>query len=113
MTNKNDLLEELLEADFTYTVSKAGVYLDGFYKSSGVTLVFDDVKQEWVATARYNEKTVVESLDDLVHLNYQWWQYSKDRYDGWVAPEEKWLPLMVKLGLVTVKTETKTVTTYR
>ena len=113
MSNKADLLNELLEANFEYSVSKAGVYLEGFYKSSGITLVYDDVEQNWVATARYNEKTVVNTLDDLVHLNYQWWQYSKDRYEGWANPEEEWLPLMVKLGLVTVKTETKTVTTYR
>lgn len=113
MSNKANLLNELLEADLNYTVSKAGVYLEGFYKSSGVTLNYDDVAQQWVATARYNEKTVVDTLDDLVHLNYQWWQFSKNRYEGWANPEENWLPLMVKLGLVTVKTETTTVTTYR
>ena len=64
-----------------------------------------------VAHARYNEKTDIESLDDLVHLNYTWWQNYKDRYEGWQNPEQDWIPLMEKLNLI--QKEVKIVTTYK
>ena len=73
---------------------KAEVYLDGdelcyllhgFYKSNRVSL---KIKSGTViAQARYNEATEIKCWDDIVRLNFRWWQYSKDRFDGWKLPE--------------------------
>lgn len=96
-------IEELVEAGISVTLQKGNKFrLEGFYKSGEVTI--EQREGGWVACARYNEVTGIDTLQDLVNLNYKWWQYSKDRYEGWQQPESLWAPLMVKFGLVQEKT---------
>lgn len=62
-----------------------------FYKSDTVTIEEEDGKL--IATARYNEKTEITCPKDIVELNHDWWEYSKDRFDGWVRPTNEWKKL--------------------
>ncbi len=72
--------------------------IEGFYKSGGVNLF--ETPDGIFAEARYNEITQIESFEDLVHLNYRWWDISKERFEGWKTPDERWLPLLLERNLV-------------
>jgi len=102
LENKVHVELELKEGQINYI-------LKGFYKSSGVTL--EQQGENIAVKQRYNEVDYIEDFDELVRINYRWWQYSKDRYEGWVSPESAWLQPMLDMGLI--KAETKTVTTYQ
>jgi len=62
--------------------------VDGFYKSDSISI--EEENGKLIATARYDEKTEIEDPRDIVELNYKWWNYSKDRFDGWREPSENW-----------------------
>ena len=110
----NKIIEELLkkgvpvEMIHNKDTDKTEFVLDGFYKSGEIRLI--EKEEKLYAHARYNEVTEINSLFDLVNLNYDWWKYSEDRFDGWINPDPTWLPLLLEFGLV--KEETKTITTY-
>lgn len=109
------LIRDLLEKGFTIsgvTLSENGdlqFELQGFYKSGSVKIYADS--NYIYALARYNEITELNytnPFDSLVNLNYEWWQKSKSRYEGWSQPNSDWLPYLIEKGLVTEKT----ITTY-
>jgi len=81
--------------------------VDGFYKS-GTVFLLPKTDKTFTAISRYDERTDIAFIEDLVALNYQWWEYSKDRgFDGWLSPNDWWLPLLEKGGYV--KTEMRKV----
>lgn len=101
--NIPDFIEELVEAGIDVFLQKGGkFYIEGFYKSGSITIEWDT--SQWVACARYNEVTRIDTLQDLVELNYDWWQRSKDRCEGWEQPNDKWVPLLLKYGYIKAKT---------
>jgi len=71
--------------------------VDDFYKSGSITI--EEENGKLIATARYNEKTEIEDPKDIVALNYEWWNYSKDRFDGWKEPSENWKRLFDVYGI--------------
>ena len=90
------------------TLEKKGVSLvgaiEGFYKSNYVWLCeLDDGELHCIA--RYGEdEGIIKSIDDLAKINFNWWDYSRDR--GWTKPtepEEFWLPHFIRLDLVDVE----------
>ncbi|PLS19000.1 hypothetical protein CVD28_00945 [Bacillus sp. M6-12] len=95
----NEIILQLVEKDIPVELRKNGFVIEGFYKSGQVRL---EPKEDgtFIAHSRYDQKDDIESFDDLVHLNHEWWGYSKDRSEGWKKPEEKWAVEMVRLGLV-------------
>ena len=114
-----ELIVELLQKGFHISsvslmpTDDLAYHLDGFYKSSGIKLYHDGYSI--YAEARYGEVTDLGDydypFDGLVHLNYKWWQSSKDRYEGWVSPDVDWLPYLIEKGLVEV--EEKVVKIYK
>ena len=84
--------------------------IDGFYKSGTVTLV-PLGEGRYQVRARYDEISEIDSFEDLVGINAQWWERSRTRSDGWEAPHPKWVGDLVRCGYVHV--ETRTVSTYR
>ena len=100
----NKIIEETLENDIPVTTTinpqtkKKEYMLEGFYKSGIVKLIEEDDKL--IAISRYNERTNVESLFDIVLLNYEWWVSSKERYEGWENPDNMWIPLLLKFNLI-------------
>jgi hypothetical protein len=99
------VLKELLDNGVSFEISKdenreSYVYeITGFYKSNFVKLREKD-SDTLEATCRYNETETITSFDDLVRLNYRWWDYSKDRFDGWASPEGDYMKHFKRLGLV-------------
>lgn len=100
----NPLILELIDKGFGLSLQKDGFVLEGFYKSGTVRL---EPKEDGTFTAhsRYNQQDEISSIDDLVYLNRQWWRYSKDRFEGWKKPEEKWAKEMVRLGILKTRIE--------
>lgn len=75
-----------------YVPSRGFVYeIDGFYKSGTITI--EEESGKLIATARYNEKTEIKEPKDIVQLNFNWWEYSQDIFDGWKWPGSNWLRL--------------------
>lgn len=101
----NEIILELVEKEFPVAIRKDGFIIEGFYKSGTVRL---EPKEDGTFTAhsRYDQEDTIESFDDLVYLNHEWWSYSKGRSEGWLKPDEKWAKEMVRLGLVKRKEET-------
>jgi hypothetical protein len=79
--------------------------IDGFYKSDTINL-YKTSTGKWECAARYNEINIVESFDDLVHINYVWWIRSRDRYEGWQEPHGYWKQHLIDMKLVTVEPHT-------
>lgn len=108
----NKIIEEIvkngipIQLSFNKEKNKMIYTIDGFYKSGSIDLEEKDGGNDLIATARYGEQTLVCNFNDLVSLNYDWWMYSKDRYDGWKNPESCWLPFLIDMGLVTKTVET-------
>lgn len=103
-------IEELVEAGIPVSLQKGGSFhIEGFYKSSGVTIVKSSEFDYWLAESRYSQIDRIEDLNDIVGLNYYWWQHSKDRYEGWAQPEAAWIPLLVQFGYIKEKTIPATV----
>lgn len=100
----NKIIEELIENNipvittFNPQTKKKEYILEGFYKSGTVKLIETDDKL--TAIARYNEETNIESLYDIVQLNYEWWISSKERFDGWKNPDQLWIPLLIKYNFI-------------
>lgn len=81
---------ELESNDFIYTI-------DGFYKSGSIKLKVVD--GELIATARYDEKTTIKEPKDIVRLNLEWFNFSRDRLYEWRKPKELWLGLFKQFDL--------------
>lgn len=100
-----EIIEKGIQVKIEYnTVEKRNEYvLTGFYKSGMVTLYEDD--GHLMAQTRYGEITPINTFNDLVYLNYEWWiMYRK--YMGWEEPEKEWLPHIIEANLVKVETKT-------
>jgi hypothetical protein len=98
----NKIIEESIKIGIPirceYVIDRGFVYeIDGFYKSD--TISIEEQNGILIATARYNEKTEINTPEDIVKLNYKWWEYSKDRYDGWKYPSKNWKNLYDIYGI--------------
>lgn len=96
---------ELVEKGFELKVRKSGIFIEGFYKSGTVEMIINE-EDQLIAKSRYNQEDVIETFNDLVYLNYEWWQKSKGRSDHWTSPANEWGEFMVELGLAKKRTET-------
>lgn len=97
------LVKTLVDKGLSVNISKEGYSLEGFYKSGSV--IFNELNENTLLChQRYDEVEEVSSFDDIVRVNFKWWQRSKAR--GWGNPEEFWLQEFIRLDLVTVKTIT-------
>lgn len=94
----------LIEKDVELTVCKEGISIDGFYKSGTIRLVVNE-RDELIAHSRYQQEDTIETFEDLVHLNYEWWQQSKNRSSHWKKPETEWGDFMAEIGLVKKRVE--------
>jgi len=92
----NKIIEESIKIGIPikceYVPNRGFVYeVDGFYKSG--TISIEEENGKLIATSRYNKKTEIKSPKDIVKLNYEWWDFSKDRFDGWKVPNDTWKKL--------------------
>ena len=76
-TDVSDLIYDLfsngilVRSEYNVQAEKPEFVIGGFYKSGDVRLIEDNGKL--IAHARYDEKTEISSLRDIVELNYNWW----------------------------------------
>jgi len=89
----NKIIEESIKIGIPikceFVPNRGFVYeVDDFYKSGSITIEEEDGKL--IAMARYNEKTEITKPEDIVQLNHRWWDYSKDRFEGWRHPNPTW-----------------------
>lgn len=89
----NNIIEESIKIGIPikceFVPNRGFVYeVDDFYKSGSITI--EEENGKLIATARYNEKTTITKPEDIVQLNYRWWDYSKDRFEGWRYPNPTW-----------------------
>lgn len=84
--------EYILNRGFVYEVT-------GFYKSDIISIEEQD--GFLIASCRYGKKTQINEPKDIVQLNYEWWNYSKDRFDGWAYPSITWKKLFEKFDIST------------
>lgn len=112
----NQIIDQLVRTGISVVVSfnkeedRIEYIVDGFYKSGTIKLIDEgDGNDEnfLTAIARYDERTTISSVRDLVKLNYDWWQSSRDRFDGWKDPNIMWIPLLLDYSFI------QTITTYR
>ncbi len=75
--------------------------ISGFYKSGDVILYEDG--DEITCKQRYDSVDVINSFEDLVGINYYWWESSKDRYEGWRDPDSNWLERLIEFGYMKKK----------
>jgi hypothetical protein len=98
-------IEELLQEGVRVLFerdSNGGVQfvLDGFYKSGEATVCLLD--GAWVAKTRYKQIDPVESVEDLVRINHEWWKYSQNRNTFWEQPDGSWIGLLEKYGFYVI-----------
>lgn len=93
-----DLASQLVDFGIPVSLLKNSVSIEsGFYKSDGcVYLVIED--DEVVLKSRYDSSKTVELLRDIVAESYDWYDYSKDRHDGWELPAPGWDKLYDMFG---------------
>lgn len=81
-------IQELLEHDIPVSLTKDGFVVEGFYKSGTIEIQCRN-EADWYAVARYQEKTDVEDIQDIVAINHLWWLRGKERYEGWSQPDRR------------------------
>lgn len=79
------------------------VEVPGFYKSGHITLKYDEVL---TATDRYGQETTLLYFTDLLALNLEWWERSKDRASTWNEPDPIWADLLERFGFIVKETVT-------
>ena len=81
--------------------------IDGFYKSGTIKLIervgYGD--NAFLAESRYDQIDFINTFNDLVYLNYEWWMDSRERYEGWADPDPQWLPHLIGANLIKVETK--------
>lgn len=93
-------LQELAEANIKVELNGGNRFLVyGFYKSGDALVDFDAMS----ITTRYDTIRLFEDDDDLARvltwLNYDWWDSSKDRHEGWKTPDSSWLKFYEKYNI--------------
>lgn len=100
---EKEICDALTERNISYEFQSGGFTVYGFYKSGIITLQTNK-EGTLTATSRYSKETEIRCFDDLVRLNYDWWDSSRHRFDGWKTPEEGWKADLLRLRLAKVKT---------
>ena len=76
------------------------IQVSGFYKSDTVNLV-DKGKEEGflIAITRYDQHDEIHNWNDLVELNFEWWDSSKNKFTGWRTPNDVFKQDLIDKGL--------------
>lgn len=105
-----DLVQELVKRGIKVEIRQGEVGPEffigsGFYKSDGSARLVDE-GDAVVLHMRYKSSVVVDNLFDIVHESYRWYDYSKDRFDGWSLPDPDWVDLYQSCGYGKMVTKT-------
>jgi hypothetical protein len=96
------LVKELVDAGIHVTLMKEEdeykvFFENGFYKSGSTHITCEC--NVLVMCSRYDRTVVISNLEDIVTESYYWYEFSKDRFEGWKTPVETWSKLYEKFNL--------------
>lgn len=74
----NELLELIRTHDVPFWIQGGEITLEGFYKSGGLKLFIRD-DGTITATSRYYDEGEITCFNDLVSINYKWWDITRGR----------------------------------
>lgn len=93
------LLQEFWAKKAYFSMDQSGsVSMDGFYKNGPLRLEVRGNNQI-VAIDKRNRETTINSFDDLVELNFQWWKQSTTK-TSYVIPQRPWIDSFMEKKLV-------------
>lgn len=93
------LLQDFWARKAYFTMDQQGaIQMDGFYKHGPMRLDIRDNNQ-LVAIDRRNRETKINSFDDLVMLNFEWWKSSNTK-NQYVVPQRPWIDSFTEKKLV-------------
>jgi hypothetical protein len=96
-------IEECLDEEIPVGLKKENgrisFEIDGFYKS-GTIKVYQDSEDSWTAHDRYGRVYTVDSFQELVGINFSWWQSSKERSSAWEQPDPRWIKALERFGYI-------------
>jgi len=69
---------------------------DGFYKSDGMARLVVENGRLFLR-ARYDKKTEIGCIDDVVRCSKEWHKYSEKLFEGWETPPANWQRLYTRL----------------
>ena len=108
----NPIVREIIEKgiqvliEYNQETKKDEYVLHGFYKSGHIRL-FEDAEGHLMSRARYDEITPINTFNDLVFLNYEWWTAYRDRNECWEEPDPQWIPFLIEAKLSKIETKTR------
>jgi hypothetical protein len=110
----HEIIMTLVDAEIPVTLKRHGggvsYEVPGFYRSGTVLLMHNAETGGLVARDGDGDIIRIDSLKDLVLLNYDWWMQSRSRHEDYTSPDHQWAKLLVQHGLVEV--EEKVVRSY-
>jgi len=87
----NDFLIKGVEFTLSYNESD-GLrihFIDGFYKSDGMVFLYQD-REDVYLHMRYDYVEEIGDYQDVVEQSMEWYESSKDKFEGWNIPPEPW-----------------------
>lgn len=97
------IIQKLLDLEIPVQLDKQGYRIEGFYKHGSVLLKKPYAETGgalYLVEGRYGDLEEIFSWEDLVRLNFAEWQKFYDRFDGWSDPDPRWLPELLRIGLI-------------
>ena len=92
------IIEDVVDRGIKVYLTKNGYEIEGFYKAGNIKI---EIKNNVLHALDKKEKaTVINSFDDLVRLNYDWWKRSRDKSTEFINPGKEWLDDFNRLNLV-------------
>lgn len=92
-----DIANALVDSGVGVEMLKHGYgILDGFYKSDGCAYLVPSDNGGVHLRTRYGQIDQVESIADVVKVSRKWFEYSKNRFEGWRTPPSHWQTLYDK-----------------
>lgn len=88
------IIKQIAEQGVQFKMETDGfLYVEGFYRNGSMKIDFEGDKI--IAIDKRGRKTEINSFDDLVLLNYDWWRASNSR-GNYVMPERPWIDKFIE-----------------
>ncbi len=96
-----ELVKHGIEITLKLEQEELRYYIEGFYKEDGSTYLTNYDKESFYVSGRYAKNyKFIESLRELVIINYQKWLDYRNKYEGWSQPAANWIKLFQNFDLV-------------
>ncbi len=106
----NDVMRQGVPTQLQYDAENTRFvfHVEGFYKHGTIKIWADDFSI--MVKDRYHPPFEIKTAEELAEFNYREWQAYRERSPGWNNPDQAWVPILTKYGLI--KEHKVTSTTY-